>query len=67
MWQAGLVAPVPEPIAEPVGAVRRAELGDKKRQVSAWRGVDDSAKLGVNRDRQLKSGLILGLFAVRRP
>jgi hypothetical protein len=57
-----LPAPIGEPLAETLFGVRRAVLGDEKRQIAATGGrVDDPRELGMNRDAEL--AILLRHFA----
>src|SRR5262245_44888713 len=61
MPESTLVAAVAKPVSKTRGRERRTKFGDQKRQVPAWRGVNDPAQLWMHWDGQFQAGRALGL------
>jgi hypothetical protein len=65
MLQSGIVAPLPEAVAETVGGERLAKLGGQESQVIGRRGVDQFLQLGDDRDRE-GDGLVPSVLRLRK-
>src|SRR5262249_46223241 len=57
--QSGVVAPLAKRFAKAIGRIGLAGIRDEKRQMLAWRGIEHGLKLGPNRERQRRAGLLL--------
>lgn len=51
--QAGLVAPIAEPVAEPLDRERHALVGNEVGEVTRWARINDGLQLGKDGDLQI--------------